>query len=208
MFGSNATVAENSAPGTIVGALAATDADLGETFAYSLLDDAGGRFAIDGANLVVAGGLDYEAATSHAVTVRVTDSVGNSFDKAFNVSIANVDEISKGTGGSDVIEIAPGNGAERVEAGAEKLGLDQHRPGVGTVVVDAGSGNDVINGNGSTILSFASATGPGQCQSDERRGRARSVAGATATTGDVIPLQTRSRASDPYDFGTSDNPVC
>jgi Ca2+-binding RTX toxin-like protein len=202
---SNATVAENSAAGTIVGALAATDADPGETFAYSLLDDAGGRFAIDGANLVVAGGLDYEAATSHGVTVRVTESVGNSLDKAFNVSIANVDEIAKGTGGSDVIEIAPGNGVERVEAGA---GNDRITiaPGVGTVVVDAGAGNDIINGNGSTILSFESAGKPVNINLISGAGAWQALL-KDLTTDTVIPLQTRTGGVDPQDFGTSGNPV-
>ena len=64
---------ENSPAGTVVGTLSATDADPGETFIFSLLDDAAGRFAIAGSDLVVAGTLDYETATTHAVTVRVTD---------------------------------------------------------------------------------------------------------------------------------------
>ncbi|MBL8108007.1 MAG: cadherin repeat domain-containing protein, partial [Anaerolineales bacterium] len=86
---SRASVIENSAAGTVVGGLTATDADAGETFAFSLLDDAGGRFAINGANLVVAGALDYEAATSLGVSVRVTDAVGNTFDKAFAIGVGN-----------------------------------------------------------------------------------------------------------------------
>ena len=202
---SNAAVAENSAAGTVVGALTATDADPGETFTFSLLDDAGGRFGIDGANLVVAGVLDYEAASSLGVTVRATDSVGNSFDKAFNVSIGNVDEVSKGTGGSDVINIGPGNGVERVDAGGgnDKITI---APGVGTVVVDAGPGNDVITGNGSTILSFASATGPVSFNLINGAGLRQAVLKDLAT-GEVIPLQTRSGATDPQDFGSSDNPV-
>jgi hypothetical protein len=43
------TIAENSGNGTVVGITAlATDADVSDTVSYSLTDDAGGRFAIDG----------------------------------------------------------------------------------------------------------------------------------------------------------------
>jgi Ca2+-binding RTX toxin-like protein len=59
---SNATVAENSADDTVVGTLSAQDPDTGETFTYSLVDDAGGLFAISGNDIVVAGALDFETA--------------------------------------------------------------------------------------------------------------------------------------------------
>ncbi len=89
---SSASVAENSAIGAVVGALSATDPDAGDSLSYTLLDNAGGRFAISGSNLVVAGALDYEAATSHAVTVRVTDSAGHTFDEVLTVNVGNVNE--------------------------------------------------------------------------------------------------------------------
>ena len=89
---SNATVAENSAVGAVVGALSSTDPDAGDSATYTLLDNAGGRFAVSGGNLVVAGLLDYEAATSHAVTVRVTDSAGHTFDEVLTVNVSNVNE--------------------------------------------------------------------------------------------------------------------
>jgi Ca2+-binding RTX toxin-like protein len=87
---SNNSVAENSAAGTIVGALSDVDPDFGDTASYSLLDDAGGRFAIDSGTLVVAGALDYESATSHQVTVQVTDAVGHTFSKLFTVNVTDV----------------------------------------------------------------------------------------------------------------------
>jgi hypothetical protein len=69
-----------------VGTLSADDPDAGETFTFSLVDDAGGLFAIDGNDIVVAGALDFETATTHEVTVRVTDSAGNTFDKVFTAN--------------------------------------------------------------------------------------------------------------------------
>ncbi|HEX9181785.1 MAG TPA: type VI secretion system tube protein Hcp, partial [Burkholderiales bacterium] len=93
---SNAMVPENSAAGTVVGMLTATDADAGEIFTFSLLADADGRFALDGTNLVVAGALDHEAAASHAVTVRVADSIGNTFDKSILIEVGDVNEAPTG----------------------------------------------------------------------------------------------------------------
>src|SRR5205823_2730393 len=74
------SVAENSANGTVVGTIAGVDPDAGATLAYALTDNAGGRFAINATTgqITVANGtlLDYETATSHGVTVRVTDQSG------------------------------------------------------------------------------------------------------------------------------------
>ncbi|TWH96157.1 putative Ig domain-containing protein [Bradyrhizobium daqingense] len=89
---SNALVAESSDSGTVVGRFSTADPDLGDTFSFSLLDSPGGQFSLSGANLVVAGPLDYETATSYDVIVRVTDSAFNVFDKTFAISVANVNE--------------------------------------------------------------------------------------------------------------------
>ena len=99
---SPASVAENSANGTVVGALSDTDTDPGDSATYTLTDDSGGRFAISGNNLVVADGtkLDFETATSHQVTVRVTDGAGFIFDKAISIGVTNVNEAPVATNGS------------------------------------------------------------------------------------------------------------
>ena len=57
----------------------ATDADATDGVTYSLSDDAGGRFAIDANTGVVTvnGALDYEAATSHSVTILATSDDGS-----------------------------------------------------------------------------------------------------------------------------------
>ena len=72
---------EDAVVGTAVGLTAcASDADAtNNTITYTLDDDAGGRFAIDANTgvVTVAGGLDYETATSHDVTVRATSSDGS-----------------------------------------------------------------------------------------------------------------------------------
>ncbi|TKB94484.1 MAG: hypothetical protein E8D40_00970, partial [Nitrospira sp.] len=98
---SASTVAENAATGTVVGTVSGTDIDASDTKTYSLTDTAGGRFAIDSATgqLTVADGslLNYEAATSHTLTVRVTDSGGQSYDETFTINLTNVNEGPTGT---------------------------------------------------------------------------------------------------------------
>jgi hypothetical protein len=92
---SGGVVKENAAGGTLVGLLSAIDANVGDTHTFALVDSGGGRFAISGNQLVVAGGaaLNFEAATSHSVTVRVTDAAGASFDESFTITVQNVNEV-------------------------------------------------------------------------------------------------------------------
>jgi len=88
------SVAENSAAGTFVGQLTATDPDAGESFTYNLLNDAGGRFVIDASSgriTVVAGAmLNFETASSHVVTAMATDLAGHGFAKSFIISLIDV----------------------------------------------------------------------------------------------------------------------
>ncbi|NGZ95720.1 MAG: hypothetical protein CV089_06245, partial [Nitrospira sp. WS110] len=90
------TVAENATTGTVVGTVSGMDPDAGDTKTYSLTDTAGGRFAIDATTgvLTVADGslLNYEAATSHSLTVRVTDADGQSLDRTIDIHVTNVVE--------------------------------------------------------------------------------------------------------------------
>ena len=89
---SETSVAENSAPGTVVASLIGGDPDPTAALTYTLLSDAGGRFAVAGRQLVVAGGLDYEASQAHQVLVRVTNEAGLSFDKLLDIGVVNLNE--------------------------------------------------------------------------------------------------------------------
>ena len=90
---SASTVAENAANGTVVGTVTGSDVDAGDTKSYTLTNNAGGRFAINRTTgaLTVANGtlLNYEAATSHSVTVRVTDRGGLTYDETFTITVTN-----------------------------------------------------------------------------------------------------------------------
>lgn len=88
-------VAENVTNGTVVGTVVPVDADGTSPYGFSLVDSASGRFAIDAnGEITVADGtqLNYEAAASHNITVRVTDSGGLFYDEVFAVALTDVNE--------------------------------------------------------------------------------------------------------------------
>ena len=89
------SINENAANGTTVGTVVGVDPDAGDTLTYTLTNNAGGRFALTSAGVLsVANGslLNHEAATSHSITVRVTDSFGQYKDQALTVVVNNVNE--------------------------------------------------------------------------------------------------------------------
>lgn len=156
---SNTAVAENSASGTVVGALTASDPDVGDILTFALLDDAGGRFAIDGNNLVVAGSLDFETATSHQVTVRVTDAGGASYDEVFTIT---VDNVSGSIVGDNANNVLIGTSEEDTIQGLD--GNDQIRGGAGNDLLVGGPGNDravYTDATGSVTINLAAGTASG-----------------------------------------------
>ena len=90
------TVAEDAILGTAVGITAsANDADAtNNAITYSLDDDAGGLFAIDGSTgvITVYAALDFETATSHIVTVRATSADGSFATQSFTIQVTDVNE--------------------------------------------------------------------------------------------------------------------
>ncbi|MFN9987272.1 MAG: beta strand repeat-containing protein, partial [Pirellula sp.] len=142
------TIAENSANGTTVGTLTRTDADSGDTAAYSLVDSAGGRFAINGSTgvVTVADGtrLNFEATTSHNITVRVTDTAGAAYDEVFAVTVTYVNESP--TAVSDT--------ATAVEAGGVVNGTAGTNP-TGNVLTND---TDVDAGDTKTVVGVAAGT--------------------------------------------------
>ncbi|WP_454016930.1 Ig-like domain-containing protein [Azospirillum sp. Marseille-Q6669] len=85
-------VDEAAPAGTVVGTVQAADPE-GGALAYSLIDDAGGRFTIDAATGRIAvaesASLDAGAAPAHAVTVRVTDDGGLSTDTVLYIDVTD-----------------------------------------------------------------------------------------------------------------------
>jgi VCBS repeat-containing protein len=105
------SVAENAPAGTLVGTASADDPDPEDVLTYSLVDDAGGRFAIDPATgaVTTTGPLDHEAAASYDLVIRATDPDGLSVERTVTISVGDVNEAPTGlaVNGTSVNENAP-----------------------------------------------------------------------------------------------------
>lgn len=94
---SNTTVAENSSTVTelTIGTLTSTDVDIADSHSYSIVGGTdAGVFVIVGTQLRFQAGtvLDYETQSSYTVIVRSTDSGGAWLDKAFTITLTDVNE--------------------------------------------------------------------------------------------------------------------
>ena len=156
------SIPENSADGTVVGNVTVIDSDIGDTFIYNLLDDAGGRFDLDpgtGVVTVVDGSLlNYEADTVHTITVEVTDSGGESYSEVMPIQVAAVNEGPVNTvPGTQVVDeetatSIAGISISDVDAGSENLTtrlvvsngvLDVTLSGMATISAGSNSTNDL-----------------------------------------------------------------
>ncbi|MBE9171371.1 tandem-95 repeat protein, partial [Pleurocapsales cyanobacterium LEGE 06147] len=91
---SNISIDENSSNGTIIGNLSTLDPDVGDTHSYTLLNNADGRFILDGNKLLVASGnlLDFEVNSTHLIEVQTTDAEGLSITKNFTLLLKDINE--------------------------------------------------------------------------------------------------------------------
>ena len=84
------TIAEDASVGDAVGTLSVINAT--GTPAFTLDDDAGGLFALDGAVVEVAGALDYETASSHQITVSVSGVTPSIAPRVISIQVLDVSE--------------------------------------------------------------------------------------------------------------------
>jgi cyclophilin family peptidyl-prolyl cis-trans isomerase len=93
----NASVSENQAAGTSVGAFAATDPNAGDTFTYSLVSGTGSgdnaSFSISGDTLQTNAMFDFEMKSVYNIRVRVTDQGGLWFEKPLTIWVEDQSEI-------------------------------------------------------------------------------------------------------------------
>tara|TARA_R110002072_G_scaffold57849_1_gene148317 strand:+ start:11242 stop:16923 length:5682 start_codon:yes stop_codon:yes gene_type:complete len=94
------SVAENAAIGTVVGGLSTTDADVADTFTYSLVSGVGDTdnalFAIDGDNLVTAATFDFETQSSYSVRIQSSDAVGETVSQSFVITVIDINDAPTG----------------------------------------------------------------------------------------------------------------
>ena len=216
------TVSEAAAAGTLIGTLSGIDVDGSSGHAFTLLDNAGGRFALSGNQLVVQNGvrLDYEQASAHAVTVRLTDGAFVK-DKVFVVSVSNMspeyvvgtaaaDTIVGDTGrdrlyggaGNDILKGAGNNDTLKGDAGNDRLYGGTHNDllygGSGRDIIKGEKGNDRIWG-GLHNDTLSGGAGKDIFVFDTKLG--------TATTDRKVNLDTITDFSVPYDTIWLDNAI-
>jgi len=176
--GSGNGVDEGAANGTAVGITAnATTGTGGGSVTYALVDDAGGRFAINATTgvVTVANGalIDYDTASSHTIKVLATNSLGALSEQSFTIAVNDVvgeviigtkrNDKLYGTDRSDTIEGRGGKDKLYGEKGNDTLdggkGNDKLYGGDGNDVLIGGKGKDRIDGgNGIDTVSYASSS--------------------------------------------------
>lgn len=107
---SSNSVLEDAKAGINIGTFSAIDPE-GKALTFTLVNDAGGRFELSGTTLRVKGGLDYEAAATHKVTLQVRDADGHVVQKDFSIAIGNVNE------GPENISLSKTTVSENAEVG-------------------------------------------------------------------------------------------
>ncbi len=136
------TISATALSGDRIGILGAIDPDPDETFDFALLDDADGRFFLDGAFLRISESavLDPGGAGEYTVTVRVTDASGLTLDRDIVIGIAPDPALS--------ITVLPDP-----TAGNDTLGS----AGVGRTYFLAGPGDDELTVGSSDVVVFSGA---------------------------------------------------
>ena len=91
---SSDTIAENSAIGTVIGTLTATDPDANDTFTFTLTgtNNNNASYEIAGDTLKAKVEFDYETNAKDTVEITVADNGGETYTKTFTILIKNVAE--------------------------------------------------------------------------------------------------------------------
>ncbi|GAA4451173.1 DUF4347 domain-containing protein [Novipirellula rosea] len=155
-------VDEDVANGTTVG-VTAFAIDPSDTVSYSLDDDAGGRFEINSTTgvVTVSNGslLNYEAATSHDITIRATSSDTSTTTETFTINVLAVNESSPEITSNGGGATASVNVAENHTAVTTVVATDADAPAQTlTYSISGGADAAKFTINGSTgVLSFIAA---------------------------------------------------
>lgn len=148
----NDSLNEDATIGDVLGVVSAVDPE-GRGLTYALQNDADGLFAIDenSGEITLSGELDYETATSHSITVSVSDGVNVTYE-TFEINVGDVDESTEDpglSGSADVVgtssdDTLDGDNNDNIIYGYE--GNDEISAGDGNDVAVGGAGDDNISG--------------------------------------------------------------
>jgi VCBS repeat-containing protein len=160
-------LAENSANGTVVGSVVATDAD-SPGLAYSITGgNTGGAFAIDPSTGIVtvanAGALDFEASPTFTLTVLVDDGAGGTDTAQVTINLTNVNEaplvaVPGAQGGTEDVALPIGGiSVADPEANLSAVTLTVANGGLTVSLVGSASISGGANGSGTVVLSGSQA---------------------------------------------------
>ena len=154
------SVAEKTAAGQNIGAaVAATDADSGNTLTYTLSGTDAASFSIvsTSGQLQTKAPLDYERKTSYSVTVSVSDGNNGSDSITVTINITNVDDAAE----NDAPTFT--DGATTTRSVAENTTSGQN---IGTPVAATDADNDILTYSlgGTDASSFSIVSTSGQLQ--------------------------------------------
>ena len=83
-------------PGSAVASLSSSDPDAGDSLTYALVsgsgDDDNSAFTIEGDQLKIIQSPDFESKSSYTIRLQTKDSDGQTFEKAFNLKISDLNE--------------------------------------------------------------------------------------------------------------------
>ena len=163
------TVAENNAANATVGTLTATDPDAGSTHTFTLVSGTdstdNAAFNLSGNSLRLTGSADFETKSSYSVRVRATDAGGLFFEKAFAITVTDVNEAPT------ITAIADQTTLEDMATGAIPFTVGDVDTVLGSLTVTATSSNPgvvaadgiVLGGSGAdrtiTLSPVANASG-------------------------------------------------
>ena len=218
---STSSVNENSAVGTVVGTLSATDPE-GLPVSFHI-PNGSSYFAIDGDKLVVAKTLDYETLGPLgyiSVNVEARDPAGNATSWPFIIEVKDVVDKIVGTKASQTLKGAAG--ADEIDGGAgnDKLygyaGKDKLTGGTGKDTLTGGADADLFvfrnaaeskSANVDTILDFNRSQKDkidlSQIDANSKTAGSQdfSFIGAKSFTGKAGELRYEKHASDSYVYG-------
>jgi hypothetical protein len=149
------SIAENAGINATVGTLSTTDPDAGDTFTYSLFtgtdDTDNGAFNISGNSLRATNSFNFEAKSIYTVRVRSTDQGGLFTEKAFTISVTDVNEAPTDIALSSST-IAENAGANAVVGALSTIDPDSDNTFTYSLVTGAGDADNAsFNINGSTL---------------------------------------------------------
>ncbi|MEM9148250.1 MAG: cadherin domain-containing protein [Pseudomonadota bacterium] len=141
---SGRSVFENVDLGTQIGRFSSIDPEGGRV-TYTLLDDAGGRFALDGNALITASAINFESAPDYTISVRASDPTGSSVEASFVIEVINdpADDTLPGSQGGGAPELIVGERTD--DTFLLDTSADRTEPPEGADVLGSG-GDDTVDG--------------------------------------------------------------